>query len=78
MPAIDIEAKLAVNGTTPTDVGVSVYNKFAHTFYDTPKAFARDFANYVGAKRDMTEQEINELRTSIAARIAPETAESED
>lgn len=71
VPSIDIEARLAVNGVTPTDVATDVWNTFAHVAYERPQEFADDFAAYVGNKRDYTQEQIDELRWSISESIAP-------
>lgn len=80
MPAIpiDVDAKLEINGWSPVDVGVWAWEKAAHAFYDTPRAFARDFANAIGEKRDLTAAEVQELRRSIARAIDPDFDQSDN
>lgn len=74
MPTVE----LIVNDKSLSAHAADVYRRVGHLVYDTPKAFARDAADYIGHKRDMTEAEINELRREIAAAIAPDSEESGD
>jgi len=74
---IDIEARLAVNGVGPTDVAASIWNTVAHHFYERPHNFARDFAAYIGEKRDYTEEQVDDLRWRISETIAPHDPQSD-
>jgi hypothetical protein len=84
LPTVSID--LRINDETPTGWAVRIWNGVAHYTYDTPKAFAADAAEYVGEKRDLTQQEVSDLRDRIADAIrasdpsagSPATVESDD
>lgn len=76
LPTVDMEVR--VNDASPEEFAKALWGKVAHTFYDRPKDFAADCAEYYGAKKEATDEEVADFRRRMAQAIEPGAAHVEE